>query len=197
MPLGADIVIHSGTKFLSGHNDTLAGFVVTGDEGIAERIRLIQNTEGAVLAPFDSWLLLRGIKTLPVRLEQQSKSAKLIADWLDVHPLVERVNYAGLPGSEGYGISLRQSTGFGSMISFTVKQVETVEHLLESLNVILFAESLGGVESLITYPITQTHASVPEEIRERLGITDKLLRLSVGLESSGDLIADLEQGMGY
>lgn len=195
LKLGADIVIHSGTKFLGGHNDTLAGLVIANREDIIERLRLVQRTTGAVLAPFDSWLLLRGIKTLAIRLEQQQQNALILANWLSSNKAVDKVYYPGLREHEGYEISLKQATGFGSMISFTVKSTETVKKVLETVKVIMFAESLGGVESLITYPYIQTHASIPEEKRERLGITDKLLRLSVGIENIEDLIEDLNKAL--
>ncbi|OPX44331.1 cystathionine gamma-lyase [Ruminiclostridium hungatei] len=195
LELGADIVVHSGTKYLGGHNDTLAGFVVLKDQEQAERLKLIQKSEGAVLSPFDSWLLLRGIKTLSVRLDKQQKNALELAGWLKGHKNVKKVYYAGLPEHAGYNISLKQATGFGAMISFEVASAELVEKVLGRIKVILFAESLGGVESLITYPMLQTHAAVPEEIRNRLGVNDRLLRLSVGIENVEDLIADLEQAL--
>lgn len=196
LELGADIVIHSGTKYLGGHNDTLAGFLVVNDDGLAERIKLIQKSEGAVLAPFDSWLILRGIKTLGVRLEKQEKNALAVAEWLRRHEKVERVYYAGLSDYEGYEISKRQASGFGAMISFSVRDKALVEQVLERVQLIIFAESLGGVESLITYPIVQTHSAIPEEMREKIGVTDKLLRLSVGIEAAEDIISDLEQALG-
>jgi len=194
--MGADIVIHSGTKYLGGHNDTLAGLVVVNDDDLAERIRLIQKSEGAVLSPFDSWLILRGIKTLGVRLEKQEKNALAVAEWLQNHKKVERVYYVGLKDHEGYEISKRQSSGFGAMISFTVKDPALVAQVLERVQVVIFAESLGGVESLITYPAVQTHSAIPKEMRERLGVNDKLLRLSVGIENVNDIINDLAQALG-
>ena len=194
--LGVDLVIHSGTKFLGGHNDTLSGFIATNREDITEKLKFIQKSIGAVLAPFDSWLILRGIKTLAVRMDKQQNSALKIAEWLRTLPVIDKVYYVGLPDHEGYEISLKQSSGFGSMISFTVKNVEMVEQILNNVQIIAFAESLGGVESLITYPHTQTHAEIPPEMRERLGVTDKLLRLSVGIENTKDLIEDLERAIG-
>jgi cystathionine gamma-synthase len=196
LELGADIVIHSGTKYLGGHNDTLAGLVVVKNGDISGKIRFVQNSVGAVLSPFDSWLVLRGIKTLPLRVERQEQNAFKIAEFLKGHDEVDRVFYIGLPDHEGHDISRKQSTGFGAMISFTVKEYPSVKKILNGVKIISYAESLGGVESLITYPLLQTHQSIPEEIRNKLGITDKLLRLSVGIENSEDLIDDLKQAMG-
>lgn len=195
LELGADIVLHSGTKFLGGHNDTLAGLVVVNDDILIDKIQLLQKSEGAVLSPFDSWLILRGIKTLAVRLKKQEENALKIAKWLKQHPSVDCVYYAGLPEHEGYEICRKQSSGFGAMISFTLKEPSLVAQVLEKVQVILFAESLGGVESLITYPMVQTHSAIPALMRERLGVNDKLLRLSVGIEAAEDLIADLEQAL--
>ncbi|HEY5584328.1 MAG TPA: PLP-dependent aspartate aminotransferase family protein [Ruminiclostridium sp.] len=195
LELGADIIVHSGTKYLGGHNDTLAGFAVLKDDDNAEKLKLIQKSEGAVLAPFDSWLLLRGIKTLSVRLERQQQNAMEIVQWLKGHKHIKKVYYVGLPEHEGYETSLKQSSGFGAMISFEVDSVCLVEKILQKIKVIMFAESLGGVESLITYPMLQTHAAVPEEIRNRIGVNDRLLRLSVGIENINDIINDLEQAL--
>ncbi|WP_312093137.1 trans-sulfuration enzyme family protein [Aminipila sp.] len=195
MKLGADIVIHSATKYLGGHNDTLAGALVLNDDKLAEQIQLIQKSEGAVLSPFDSWLILRGIKTLGLRMERHQENAVKIAQWLKKHPKVDKVYYAGLPESAGYETCRKQAEGFGAMISFSVSNKEMVEKILKRVQIILFAESLGGVESLITYPMVQTHAAIPQEIRERIGVDDKLLRLSVGIEDSEDLIHDLEQAL--
>ncbi len=193
--LGADIVLHSGTKFLAGHNDTIAGFLCTADEKTGARLRMIAKTVGSTLAPFDSWLVIRGIKTLAVRMERQQESARKIAAWLYKHPLVTHVFYPGLPDHPGYEVNGRQSRGAGSMISFRTDSPETARKTLESVRLIIFAESLGGTESLITYPVTQTHPDVPAEVRDRLGITDTLLRLSVGLEHVDDIIADLRRAM--
>lgn len=195
LSLGADIVLHSGTKYLGGHNDTLAGFLAVKDSALAEQLRFIYKTTGACLSPFDSWLILRGIKTLPVRMERQQETAKTIAEWLTAHKKVRAVHYVGLPSHPGYEVSCRQASGFGAMISFETDTAETARHLLENVRIIQYAESLGGVESLITYPMLQTHADVPAEIREQKGITDRLVRLSVGLESAADLISDLENGL--
>lgn len=195
LELGADIVVHSATKYLGGHNDTLAGLVVTATAELGEKIEFIQNSLGSVLAPFDSWLILRGIKTLGVRLNKQEQNAHRIAAWLKTHPMVTSVNYPGLPDHPGHEISKKQATGFGSMISFTVADVALLGQVLERVKLIFFAESLGGVESLITYPLTQTHAAIPEEIRNRIGVNELLLRLSVGIEDAEDLIEDLEQAL--
>lgn len=194
--LGADLVLHSGTKFLAGHNDTIAGFLCSARQTQADRIRLLSKTLGNTLGPFDSWLVLRGIKTLAVRMEQQQKNAKELAIWLTQQPNVRKVYYIGLQEHPGYGINATQSRGAGSMISFAVDNRETAVRVLERVQIITFAESLGGVESLITYPVVQTHPDVPQEIREQLGITETLLRLSVGLENVNDLIADLAQALG-
>jgi cystathionine gamma-synthase len=195
LALGADLVIHSGTKFLSGHNDTISGFVCSGSRTLGDKIRLLAKTTGATLAPFDSWLMLRGIKTLAVRMERQQESARRIVAWLQAHPKVQKVYYLGLPTHPGYAVNAAQSRGPGSMISFAVDTADTARRLLESVKLITFAESLGGTETLLTYPLVQTHTDVPEDVRQRLGITDTLLRLSVGLEDADDLIADLAQGL--
>lgn len=193
--LGADIIIHSGTKFLGGHNDTLAGFLVTNEDKINEKIRFYQKSTGAVLSPFDSWLLLRGIKTLPIRMEKSQENAMKIVDFLKSHPKIEEVFYVGLLDHKDYEISKKQSTGFGSMISFKVKDKEDVGRILKNIKIITFAESLGGVESLLTYPETQTHSEVPRDVKEKLGITETLLRLSVGIENVNDLIDDLKNAL--
>jgi len=193
--LGADIVLHSGTKYLGGHNDTLAGFLVAADAGLAEKLRFVAKTIGACLSPFDSFLLLRGIKTLAVRLERQEDSAKKIASWLKGHKNVKKVYYPGLPDHPGHDILKMQATGFGAMISFAVDSPTRARAVLENVKIIKYAESLGGVESLITYPMLQTHADIPAEEREKKGINGCLLRLSVGIESPCDLIEDLRQAL--
>lgn len=193
LALGADIVIHSGTKFLGGHNDTLAGFLVVAEDDLSERLRFIYKTIGACLSPFDSWLLIRGIKTLAVRMDRQQETATKIAQWLLSHEKVKAVHYVGLPSHPEYEISKRQTTGFGSMISFETDSEETARRILSKVSLIQYAESLGGVETLITYPMLQTHADIPKEELEAKGINERLLRLSVGLESPDDLIRDLEQ----
>lgn len=195
LKLGADIVIHSGTKYLGGHNDTIAGFVVAGNEELAEKIRFIIKTTGAGLAPFDSWLILRGMKTLAVRMERAEENAMKLACWLKERKEVVRVIYPGLTEHPGYDTMKKQAKGFGAMLTFQVTSKELVEQILEKVKLIRFAESLGGVETLITYPITQTHADVPPAILEKNGINDRVLRLSVGIEHIEDLILDLEQAM--
>ena len=192
---GADIVLHSGTKFLGGHNDTLAGFVCTANAELAEKIRYYYKTVGGSLAPFDSYLIIRGIKTLAVRMERQQENALTIAKWLREQEKIKEVYYVGLPDHPGYEVSCRQASGFGSMISFTTDSEETARKILEQVKLIVYAESLGGVESLITYPMLQTHSDVPVEVREKLGITECFLRLSVGIENVDDLIADLKQAL--
>ncbi|MDR1532383.1 MAG: PLP-dependent aspartate aminotransferase family protein [Clostridiales bacterium] len=193
---GADAVIHSGTKYLGGHNDTLAGFLVVASNELSEKLRFLYKTVGACLPPFDAFLLLRGIKTLAIRMERHQRNAMEIARWLEKQPKVEKVYYVGLPAHPDYALSCGQTSGFGGMISFETDSEETARRILQNVKIIMFAESLGGVESLITYPILQTHADVPEEVRNQLGIHNRLLRLSVGIEDAGDLIADLEQAMG-
>ena len=195
LALGADIVVHSGTKYLGGHNDTLSGFVCVADMEIAEKIRKIATATGGILAPFDSWLMLRGIKTLAIRMERAQENAIAIANWLKNHPKVTKVHYVGLPEHPGYAVNAKQSRGSGAMLSFAVDSHETALQVLDKVKVITFAESLGGPESLITLPVTQTHSDVAPEERERLGITDSLLRMSVGLEHVNDLIADLQQAL--
>ena len=193
LKLGADVVIHSGTKYLAGHNDTLAGFIVTNRTDIQEKLRFLIKTTGAGLAPFDCWLVLRGIKTLAVRMEAAQKNAVKIVEWLQNQKTVTKVIYPGLKGHPGYEIMKKQSRGFGAMVTFNVTDEELAKKILGSVHLIQYAESLGGVETLITYPTTQTHADVPEELRLKNGITPSTLRLSVGIENVDDLIADLEQ----
>ena len=193
--LGADIILHSGTKFLSGHNDTLAGFIVVNTPELSEKLRYIIKTTGAGLAPFDSWLVLRGIKTLPIRMEKAQENVQAIVEFLLQEKKVKNVYYPGIPGTNNYEVCKSQASGFGSMLTFEVESKALALHILESLKLIPFAESLGGVETLITYPTTQTHADVPEEIRIKNGITDSVLRLSAGIEDKKDLIADLKQAI--
>jgi cystathionine gamma-synthase len=195
LTLGADIVVHSGTKYLCGHNDTLAGFVTCATKELSERVRFCMVNTGACLSPFDSWLLIRGIKTLGVRLERQQSNALQIAKYLQTHSKVTKVLYVGLETHQGYDILKAQARGFGAMISFEVDSRETALKLLKNIKVARFAESLGGVETLITYPTIQTHADVPEAIKEQKGINDRLLRISVGIESVQDLVNDISQAL--
>lgn len=191
--LGADITVYSATKYLAGHNDTVSGLVAVKDPQLAERVYFHQNSVGAVLGPQDSWLTIRGMKTLSVRLDRQQENALRIARWLAVHPRVKKVYYPGLESHPGHAILQKQARGFGAMIAFEVTEHALVERLLMNTRLISFAESLGGVETLITFPEVQTHADIEPEIRARLGINDVLLRLSVGIEDGDDLIADLSQ----
>lgn len=191
--LGADIVVHSATKYLAGHNDVLAGLIVTKGKELSEEMAMLHNAIGAVLGPQDSWLLMRGMKTLALRMERHQSNAKAICAWLAEHPLVEEVYYPALPDHPGYDVQNAQSSGNTGIFSFRVKDARLVEPFLRHLDLIAFAESLGGVESLLTYPAIQTHADIPEEIRRKLGVDDRLLRYSVGIEHPDDLIADLAQ----
>ena len=195
IPLGADIVIHSGTKYLGGHNDTIAGFVCLKDDTYSEKLYKISYTLGATLSPFDSWLMIRGIKTLAIRMERAQENAIAIANWLKQQKNVTKVYYVGLPEHPGYAVNASQSRGSGAMLSFTVATPELAQQVLAKVKIFTFAESLGGPESLITFPATQTHADVAEADRLKLGITDSLLRMSVGLENAKDLIADLDQAL--
>ncbi|WP_243370928.1 PLP-dependent aspartate aminotransferase family protein [Geotalea sp. SG265] len=193
LDLGADITVYSASKYLAGHNDTIAGLVVAKDPQLAERIYFLQNSVGAVLGPQDSWLVIRGMKTLGVRMDRQQENAATLAAWLDRHPLVARVHYPGLSEHAGHNLLQSQAKGWGAMVAFEVTDPALVETLLVKTKLISFAESLGGVETLVTFPELQTHADIQPEIRARLGINNVLLRLSVGIEDVNDLIADLEQ----
>jgi cystathionine beta-lyase/cystathionine gamma-synthase len=195
LTLGADIVIHSGSKYLAGHNDVICGFVAASDPQLCEQINFIQNATGAILGPQDCWLLLRGLKTLAIRMEKHQVNALLVARWLQTQPQVENVYYPGLPEHPGKAIHDKQASGYGGMLSFTVHNLELPAQILSRVALIQFAESLGGVESLITFPTVQTHADIPVELRQRLGINDRLLRLSVGIEAPEDIIADLAQAL--
>lgn len=196
LSLGADIVIHSGTKYLAGHNDTLAGFVVVNNDELSERLRFIYKTIGVNLSPFDSWLLLRGIQTLAVRMDRAQENASKIAEYLKTNSKIKKVYYPGLKEHRGHEIQKRQARGFGAMLTFNLDSFETVEKVLQNVKIIQYAESLGGTESLLTYPLTQTHADVPKEILFKNGLTDTTLRMSVGIENVNDLIYDLEQAIG-
>jgi len=191
--LGADITIYSGSKYLAGHNDTVCGLVAVKDPELAERVYFHQNGAGAVLGPQDSWLTIRGMKTLTIRLDRQQENARALAEWLTLHPQVSKVYYPGLPDHPGHDLMKKQCKGFGAMIAFAVTEPHLVNRLLMNTRLISFAESLGGVESLITFPQVQTHADIEPETLERLGINHLLLRLSVGIEDKDDLIADLAQ----
>lgn len=195
LELGADITVYSATKYLAGHNDTLGGLVVTNRPELAERIYFYQNSVGAVLAPQDSWLTIRGMKTLGIRLDRHQENALKIATWLEQHPRISKVHYPGLLQHPNHALMKRQARGFGAMIAFEVDKHALVEQVLLKTRLISFAESLGGVESLITFPEVQTHADIPPELRARLGINNVLLRLSVGIEDADDLIADLHQAL--
>lgn len=195
LELGADLVVHSGTKYLGGHNDVLAGIVVAASDELGARAAFIQNSTGGVLGPQDSWLMLRGLKTLAIRMEQQQRNALEIARWLGRQSQIKAVYYPGLSSHSGYAIHSRQSSGSGAMLSFRVLDAHWVERLINRVKVMTYAESLGGVETLITYPMKQTHGDIPAEVREKIGVTDDLVRLSVGIENVADLIVDLEQAM--
>jgi cystathionine gamma-synthase len=188
---GADIVIHSATKYLGGHNDVLAGLIVTKGPSLSEKMAFLHNSIGAVLGPQDSWLLMRGMKTLALRMERHEYNAIRVAEFLEEHMLVEQVYYPALARHPGHEIQARQSSGNTGIFSFRMTEAALVEPILRHIKLIAFAESLGGVESLMTYPAVQTHADIPEEIRQRVGVDDRLLRLSVGIEHVEDLIADL------
>jgi cystathionine gamma-synthase len=191
--LGADIVIHSGTKYLGGHNDVLAGFAVFATKELYEQAAYYYKTIGACLSPFDCFLVERGIKTLALRMNALSQNAKQIALWLRANKKVKKVYYTGFEDREDYAISQKQARGFGGMLSFEVESEQLAKNILRNVKVFQYAESLGGVESLITYPMLQTHADVPKEERDRRGINERFLRVSVGIENIKDLIADLEQ----
>jgi len=195
LDLGADVVIHSATKYLSGHNDLCAGVLVAKDQQLGERLYFLQNSTGAILPPQDCWLLIRSLKTLALRVERHCASALAVARWLKTQPQVTAVYYPGLEDHPGHALSKTQATGFGGMLSFRVASPEIARQTLKRLKLISFAESLGGVESLMTLPAVQTHGDIPKEERERLGICESLLRLSVGIEDVQDIIADLEQAL--
>lgn len=190
---GADIVIHSATKYLGGHNDVLAGLIVTKGKELSEEMAFLHNSIGAVLNPQDAWLLMRGMKTLALRMERHQYNATKIAQYLQTHPMVEEVFYPALPEHPGHEIQNAQSSGNTGIFSFRMKDARTIEPILRHIRLIAFAESLGGVESLMTYPAVQTHADIPEDIRRQIGVDDRLLRFSVGIEHVDDLIADLSR----
>jgi cystathionine beta-lyase/cystathionine gamma-synthase len=193
---GADIVVHSTTKYLNGHSDMVGGMLVTKDDELAERIAFIQNAAGAVPGPFDCWLAVRGTKTLPLRMRQHDANGRSIAAWLEQDRRVRAVFYPGLPSHPQHELAQRQMSGFGGMMSIETGSLERAGRLVERVRIFALAESLGGVESLIGHPATMTHAAVPRAMREAMGLTDGLVRLSVGIEDVDDLIADLDQALG-
>ena len=197
LSLGADLVIHSGTKYLGGHSDLIAGLVVTKDKELGDRIKFLQNASGAILSPFDSWLLIRGIETLHLRIRQHSASARAIAALLEQHPAVDEVYYPGLPTHHGHDIAARQSKGFGGIVSFTLKEdtQEAAKAFVTSTGLFKLAESLGGIKSLVSHPATMTHKTIPSEKRKAAGVADSLIRLSTGLEDTEDLLDDLRQAL--
>ena len=196
LEFGCDIVVHSTTKYLNGHSDGVGGMVVLNDEEDANWIAFVQNSAGAILSPFDSWLVLRGTKTLALRMEQHDKTGRAVAAFLEEHPKVKKVYYPGSASHPQHALARRQQHGFGGMVSFDVGSLEAARKVLESVKLCTLAESLGGVETLISHPATMTHASVEEAKRQRLGITDGLVRISVGIEDTDDIIADLDQALG-
>lgn len=195
LTLGADIVLHSATKYLGGHSDVVSGLVVVNDEKLGEDLHFVQNSTGGVLGPHDSWLLIRGMKTLGIRMEEHESNTKQIVAFLEEHAAISKVYYPGLPAHPNHEISKKQALGFGGMVSFDVGSAENADKLLEKVKYFTLAESLGAVESLISVPARMTHASIPAERRAELGITDGLVRISVGLEDVEDLIEDLKQAL--
>ncbi len=195
LELGADIVIHSTTKYLNGHSDVVGGIVVTGDDEVAEELRFMQKATGGVPGPMDCWLVLRGTKTLPVRMEAHNRNGQRIAEFLAGHPRVEQVNYPGLASHPQHALAAKQMSGFTGMLSMELGSAERAKKVVEGTRVFSLAESLGGVESLIGLPALQTHAAVPPERRVAMGITDGLVRLSVGIEDVEDLMEDLDQAL--
>ncbi|MEK6324906.1 MAG: cystathionine gamma-synthase [Acidobacteriota bacterium] len=195
LELGADIVVHSTTKYLNGHSDSIGGAVILNDEEDILRMAFIQNAAGAILSPMDSWLVMRGTKTLAVRMRQHDENGRIVAQFLSEHPKIQKVYYPGLKSHPQHELAGRQMSGFGGMISFETGSLENAKRVLESVRLCILGESLGGVETLISHPATMTHASVPEVERNRLGITDGLVRVSVGIEDVEDIIADLDQAL--
>lgn len=195
LELGADVVLHSTTKYLNGHSDGVGGAVILNDPPLAERLKFIQNAAGAILGPFDSWLVLRGVKTLAIRMPRHNENGLAVAQYLERHPRVKKVYYPGLPSHPQHELAQKQMKGSGGMLSFETGSLGNARAVLKSVRLCSLAESLGGVETLISHPATMTHASVPPEERQRLGITDGLVRISVGLEDVEDIIADLDQAL--
>lgn len=195
LELGADFVLHSTTKYLNGHSDGVGGAVIVNDPALAERLKFVQNAAGAILGPFDSWLVLRGVKTLALRMARHTENGMAIAKHLEGHPKVKKVNYPGLSSHPQHELAKKQMRGFGGMISFETGSLDNARKVLKSVRLCSLAESLGGVETLISHPASMTHASVPADQRRRLGITDGLVRISVGVEEVEDLIADLDHAL--
>jgi cystathionine beta-lyase len=197
LSLGADIVVHSATKYLGGHSDLIAGLVVTKDKELGDKIKFYQNACGAILAPFDSWLVIRGIETLHLRIQQHCRSAQEVAEFLQQHPAVDKVYYPGLKDHPNHAIAKKQSKGFGGIVSFTLKQdhVDAATTFVTGTKLFKLAESLGGIKSLVSHPASMTHKTIPAEKRRAAGVTDSLIRLSIGLEDASDLLKDLEQSL--
>ena len=195
LELGADLVLHSTTKYINGHSDSIGGIVVTDDDEDAERLAFIAKSVGATLSPFEAWLIQRGVKTLALRMQRAEATARQVADFLDRHPKVRRVYYPGLPSHPQHELARRQMRGFGGMVSFELDTLEQVKRMLDALKICTLAESLGGVETLISNPASMTHASIPRPEREARGIRDGLVRISCGVEAPEDLVADLEQAL--
>jgi cystathionine beta-lyase len=197
LSLGADLVIHSATKYLGGHSDLIAGLVVARERELGEKIKFLQNASGAILAPFDSWLTIRGIETLHLRVRQHCASAQSIAEFLEQHPAVEKVYYPGLASHPGHAVAGKQATGYGGIVSFTLKDdtEEAAISFVTSTRLFQLAESLGGIKSLVSHPATMTHKTIPAEKRKKAGVTDSLIRLSTGLEDAADLVDDLRQAL--
>ena len=196
LEMGADMVVHSATKYLNGHSDVISGIVATSDDGVAEDLRFMQKATGGVAGPWDSWLVMRGTKTLHLRMEAHNRNGQRIAEFLESHPAIEAVYYPGLPSHPQHDLAARQMRGFTGMVSFEMGSMARARTVAEATRVFALAESLGGVESLIVHPALMTHASVPRDMRERMGVSDGLLRLSVGIEDPDDLVEDLEQALG-
>ncbi len=196
LDLGADLVLHSTTKFLNGHSDSVGGVIIARHDDDVEWLRFVQNAAGAIMGPMDAWLVLRGTKTLPIRMERTNDNTMRIADYLAAHPRVTRTIYPGLPSHPHHALATRQMKGFGGLISFDVGSLERSREVLGRFRLMALAESLGGVETLISHPAMMTHASVPPDRRAALGITDGLLRISVGIEDVQDLVDDLAQALG-
>lgn len=197
LELGVDIVVHSTTKYLNGHSDSVGGFVALNDAEKAEWIGFVQNSIGAILSPFDSFLVLRGTKTLAVRMEAHDRNGRMVANFLTEHPNVKHVYYPGLASHPQHELAKRQQKGFGGMVAFETGSLDNAKTVLENVRLCILGESLGGVESLISHPASMTHASVPRETRDKLGITDGLVRISVGIEDAEDIIEDLDRALGH